>query len=108
MPVDRQLPRKRAGKILELYPGDAIQSAQGTVGQNDKIRKYNEDISGWLDGESLRYYDEYADLLVPFIRTYIDWNFYGISATQVDEVLKGRRHLIIEGQEGKVNASYFH
>lgn len=108
MPVDRQITSKPAGKIPELYPGDAIQSPQGTVGQNDKIRKYNEDISGWLDGESLRYYDEYADLLVPFIRTYIDWNFYGISATQVDEVLKGRRHLIIEGQEGKVNASYFH
>ena len=73
----------------------------------EKLHKYNEDITQWLNNGSLRYYEDYNELLVPFIRTGIDWDFHGISSIQVDELLKARRHLYIEAQVGKVNAAYY-
>ena len=71
------------------------------------MHKYNEDITQWQNNASLRYYEEYNDLLAPFIRTSIDWDFHGISSIQVDELLKTRRHLYVEAQVGKVNAAYY-
>ena len=73
----------------------------------EEMHKYNEDITQWLNNGSLRYYADYNELLAPFIRTGIDWDFHGISSIQVDELLKARRHLYIEAQVGKVNAAYY-
>jgi hypothetical protein len=72
----------------------------------EKLKKYHDDLAHWIDGGALRYYEEYAELLATFLRTGIDWSAYRISSLQVQEVLKGRRNLHIEGQVGQTNAAY--
>jgi len=72
----------------------------------EKLKKYHDDLAQWIDGGTLRYYEEYAELLATFLRTGIDWHAYRISTLQVQEVLRGRRNLHIEGQGGQTNAAY--
>lgn len=75
---------------------------------NDKLKKYHDDLASWVDGGSLRYYEDYAEVLVTFIRGFIDWSSHKISPFQVNEVFKGRRNLHIEGQVGQTNAAYYY
>lgn len=69
--------------------------------------KYTDAISDWLNGGKLLYYEEFAEQLLPFIRSAIDWEFHGVSRLLVDELLKGRRRIAFEDQVGKVNSAYY-
>jgi hypothetical protein len=73
---------------------------------NPKLKRFSDDISGWQNGGPLQYYGEYIDLLVPFMRSSIDWDVHRVSPFQIDEVLKGRRTVHIEGQVGQTQAPY--
>ncbi len=100
-------PTRQTGTPPPSKPGIETEIFPASTAVEEKMHKYNEDITQWLNNGSLRYYEEYNELLVPFIRAGIDWDFHGISSIQVDELLKARRHLYIEAQVGKVNAAYY-
>ncbi len=100
-------PTRPTGTPPPSKPGIETEIFPASTAVEEKMHKYNEDITQWLNNGSLRYYAEYNELLVPFIRAGIDWDFHGINSIQVDELLKARRHLYIEAQVGKVNAAYY-
>jgi len=108
-PVSRgsSSPTRSTGTLSPSRPAIEAEFSSVSTALEEKLHKYNEDITQWQNNGSLRYYEEYNDLLAPFIRTSIDWDFHGISSIQVDELLKTRRHLYIEAQVGKVNAAYY-
>ncbi|GHO61354.1 hypothetical protein KSC_002460 [Ktedonobacter sp. SOSP1-52] len=68
--------------------------------------RYVRDITAWFNGGKLVYYAEYRELLVPLLRSFIDWDFYHISDRQVEEALKGRR-ICIESQDGRMNVAHY-
>jgi Cdc6-like AAA superfamily ATPase len=68
--------------------------------------RFVKDITEWSNGGKLVYYADYRDLLVPLIRSFIDWDFYQISNKHLEDSLKGRR-IYIERQEGKVTAAHY-
>ncbi|HVB25455.1 MAG TPA: hypothetical protein VNG51_26195 [Ktedonobacteraceae bacterium] len=92
------------------FQSTSISSTTTTVEaevQRQLPQKYADDISGWLDGKPLRHYEYYSDLLWPLLRSAINWQFYGVSSLLVDEMLRGRGRIFIEGQVGKINTSYY-
>jgi hypothetical protein len=68
--------------------------------------RYVDDITAWSNGGRLVYYTEYRELLVPLLRSFIDWDFYRISERQLEEALKGRR-IHFERQDGKMNVAHY-
>lgn len=68
--------------------------------------RYVRDITEWSNGGKLVYYAEYRELLVPLLRSFIDWNFYHISDKQLEETLKKQR-IHIERQDGKMNVAHY-
>ncbi len=85
-------------------PSEEIKNQQ----QDQKRHLYTDHITAWLNGGKLQRYEDYGDLLASMIRTFINWDAYEISSVQLDEVLKGRRNIYIEGQAGKANSAYFY
>jgi hypothetical protein len=74
---------------------------------SEKHSEYEKDITTWLRGGKLTRYEYYNESLAQVIRTFIDWDFYGISNTQVEELFRGYRRIYIEDQAGKVNAAHY-
>jgi hypothetical protein len=63
-----------------------------------RTNKYTNAIDAWSRDEQLVEANYFAEKLATLIRTFIDWEAYGISNTQVDDVFKGFRRIYFEGQ----------
>ena len=87
-----------------LSPSEEVENQQ----QDYKRQLYTDHITEWLNGGKLQRYEDYGNLLASMIRTFINWDAHEISGVQLDEILKKRRNLYIEGQAGRVNSAYFH
>lgn len=63
------------------------------------VSRFTQNIHDWANGGRLFGYDRFADWIAELARAFVDWQAYGISATQVREYVMGSR-LNIEGQSG--------
>jgi hypothetical protein len=61
--------------------------------------RFTQNISDWANGGRLFGFDRFADWIADLVRAFVDWQAYGISATQVREYVMGSR-VLIEGQSG--------
>lgn len=84
-------------------PVTAPRDTANTVSAN----RYTERISDWANGGKLFAYDRFTDWIADLVRSFIDWQAHGISATQVTEYVTGSR-FAIEDQSGAVTKGRQH
>ena len=107
-PLARYSPPNTSSTDASSETISATTSSEPYEGQtrNTQQNKYIDEVSSWLSGNKLPY-EEYSGPLASLIRSYIDWELHGVSSLLVDELLRGRRRIYIEGQTGKVNSAYY-
>ncbi len=102
----RYSPTSVTNTVTETIPSTTSYDIYERQTRNAQQNKYVDEVSSWLSGGKLPY-EEYSGPLASLIRSYIDWELHGVSSLLVDDLLKGRRRIYIEGQTGKVNSAYY-
>lgn len=82
-------------------PGYAPKYQMDIPTAEPRQNKYTKDINDWLNGDKLQNYEKLGDLLITLIGSFINWEAYSISVSQVDNRVR-RARMVIEDQVGRI------